>query len=163
MKSLLDSEFEQEFPSSLDASRAAAQELNQFWIDVGISAGLATQLELCVVEMVNNAFIHAYAQKEGLPVGVKCHFIEEAGRFSLCLDIEDIGSAMSQSELDRALSGEFIEADPDDESTWRTSGRGFLIVSSLMDHVLLDPHDNVNRFRMIKVLEESELTEALYS
>lgn len=155
--------FEQVYESSLDASRLAAEALNEYWAKIGVSPGLATQLELCIVEMVNNAYIHAYKEKEGQEVVVRCQIDRVNGQPSLSLEVLDQGEAMTDTELETALSNEFVEADPTDESTWSTSGRGFLIVSSLMDKVVLTQEQGRNRFVMTKTLEASELLDGALS
>lgn len=152
--------FEQAYHSSLETSRQVANELNHYWSDIGISPGLATQLELCVVEMVNNTYIHAYQEQEGKPVEVKCLLDNDAPTKTLLIDITDQGEPMTQSELEKALSNEFVEIDPSDESTWTTSGRGFLIVSALMDDIKLDVNEGKNSFKMTKELDESDLIES---
>ncbi|NLS12036.1 ATP-binding protein [Vibrio sp. SM6] len=157
MQPLFDVKFEKVFPSSLDASRFAADATNAFWSEIGLSAGLATQLELCIVEMVNNAYIHAYDEVENLPITVRCHFIQGTPLPELHLEIEDSGSAMTQAQLEAALANDFIEADPNDESTWTTSGRGFLIVSSLMDRIALGKENARNQFLMVKELSEDDI------
>ena len=72
MKKRLFTEFNKVYKSSLGTSRLVSQELNAYWLKMGIANELISQLELCVVEMVNNAFIHAYKKKLGLPVELKC-------------------------------------------------------------------------------------------
>ncbi|WP_114767037.1 ATP-binding protein [Vibrio rhodolitus] len=141
------------YSSSLDASREACSELNDFWQQAGIEEEFSSQVELCIVEMMNNAFLHAYQQQEGLPIELECEFYTKAPP-QLKLSISDRGSAMSQQELDSKLSNQFIEPDPEDESTWTTSGRGFIIVSSLMDSVELKKEGDKNTFVMVKVLVE---------
>ncbi|WP_114787569.1 ATP-binding protein [Vibrio tetraodonis] len=151
--------FEEVYESSLGLSRQAAESLNNYWLEAGISQGLATQLELCVVEMVNNAVIHAYKAQEGFKVVVKCQLV---GR-DLSIEVIDQGEAMSAKALASALSNDFLEADPNDENTWETSGRGFLIVSSLMDDVVMTSEAGHNKFILTKRLEESELIDGAFS
>jgi serine/threonine-protein kinase RsbW len=155
--------FRRVYTSSLDASRLAAEELNIYWLNLGVPSGLATQLELCVVEMVNNAFIHGYRNKEGQPVELCCYLERDGDCGVLSIRISDEGQTMSQEELDAALSNEFIEADPDDEQTWKTSGRGFLIVSSLMDRIELVREGEKNTFVMMKHLDRTSMQHVLLS
>ncbi|MFM2587007.1 ATP-binding protein [Vibrio sp. TBV020] len=155
--------FEQVYPSSLDASRQAAEALNEYWSKIGVSPGLATQLELCIVEMVNNAYIHAYKEVEGKDVTVRCQLTQESNKANLSLEVLDEGESMTSNDFQKAMSNDFLEADPSDESTWETSGRGFLIVSSLMDEVTLSSEQGINRFVLTKQLEESELMDTTLS
>ncbi|GAB2648470.1 ATP-binding protein [Vibrio panuliri] len=141
------------YPSSLDASRDACAELNKFWQLTGIEEAVSAQVELCIVEMMNNAFLHAYQQQEGLPIELVCELFTDSTPY-LTLSVSDCGSAMSQQELDSKLNNQFIEPDPDDDTTWTTSGRGFIIVSSLMDSVELKTEGDKNTFVMKKELSE---------
>lgn len=143
------------YPSSLEASRDACIELNQFWQQTGVDDEFFSQVELCIVEMMNNAFLHAYAEEEGRPIELLCE-IDGQVKPQLTLSISDHGSAMSQQELARKLSNDFIEPDPADDSTWTTSGRGFIIVSSLMDSVVLKTNGDKNTFVMKKELVGSD-------
>ncbi|ANU38079.1 ATP-binding protein [Vibrio scophthalmi] len=145
------------YSSSLDASREASEDLQHFCTRVGISNELAAQLELCVVEMVNNAFIHAYKEQEGQPIELQCEIRTDDSQSVLLMKISDFGSLMPQQELERKLANEFLEPDPEDETTWATSGRGFIIVSSLMDKVELTSEQTKNTFLMVKALEEQAL------
>jgi anti-sigma regulatory factor (Ser/Thr protein kinase) len=109
--------------------------------------------------MVNNTYIHAYSEQEGKPVKVKCNLNEDSETKTICIDIIDRGEPMTQTQLEKALSNEFVDMDPDDDSTWATSGRGFMIVSALMDDIKLRVEDGENCFMMTKELEESDLIE----
>ena len=155
--------FEQAYKSSLETSRQVALELHAYWAEVGISPDLASQLELCVVEMVNNTYIHAYSEQEGMPVRVKCLLESDSSSKKLCIDIIDQGEAMTESELEKALSNEFVDMDASDDSTWTTSGRGFLIVSALMDDIRLQVEGGYNCFMMTKELVESDLIDNVHS
>lgn len=142
------------YPSSLNASREACDELNGFWAMAGIDQEFSTQIELCIVEIMNNAFLHAYQEQEGLPIELVCEVFKDE-QPQLKLSISDRGSAMSQQELATKLSNEFIEPDPNDESTWTTSGRGFIIVSNLMDSVEMKQEGDKNTFVMVKELADN--------
>ncbi|EGU31957.1 putative anti-sigma F factor antagonist [Vibrio ichthyoenteri ATCC 700023] len=144
--------------SSLDASRDASEDLQHFCSLVGISNELAAQLELCVVEIVNNAFIHAYNEQEGQPIELQCEIQTDSSQSVLLMAVSDYGCVMSQQEFENKLATTFIEPDPEDDATWATSGRGFIIVSSLMDTVKLSTQHTKNTFLMVKALEEQALT-----
>ncbi|KII76645.1 ATP-binding protein [Vibrio renipiscarius] len=149
--------FNHTYLSSLEASRLASEDLQNFCTSAGIANEFAAQLELCVVEMVNNAFIHAYQEKEGLPIALQLEIEGDARYSTLKLSVSDYGSVMSQQELKKKLDKQFIEPDPEDDSTWLTSGRGFIIVSSLMDSVSLSSENTKNTFLMVKAIEEQFL------
>ncbi|MGF1754248.1 ATP-binding protein [Vibrio makurazakiensis] len=163
MTSQVLTEFSKEYSSSLDASRLASEDINQYWLDLGLSVGLVTQLELCVVEMVNNAFIHAYHYQEGKPIGLGCTFQLEGDAGTMTMKVYDYGEGMTEQALTKELSKEFVEADPEDESTWGVSGRGFLIVSSLMDTVKLISESPKNTFLLTKQLDQASMKQMLSS
>ncbi|WP_117236360.1 ATP-binding protein [Vibrio maerlii] len=144
--------FESTYPSSLDASREAGEALTDFLNTHHIDDITVTQVELCIVEMVNNAYEHAYQEQEGKPVTVSCVLSPRVDGHSLEIEIVDSGESLTQQELETALSKDFIEADPEDETTWETSGRGFTIVKTIMDSVQVNTEGNLNRFLMKKAL-----------
>lgn len=155
--------FNRVYLSSLDASRHAADALVLYWSEIGINRDVQGQLELCVVEMVNNAFLHAYQGIEGRPITVQCKMLESESASILTLVIEDEGQAMTQRQLIQAITSDFVEPDPEDESTWTTSGRGFIIVSNLMDEVTMDIEPEKNRFLMQKKLKPEEINNTTVS
>lgn len=144
--------FESTYPSSLDASREAGEQLTNFLSTHQIDDITVTQVELCIVEMVNNAYEHAYQEQEGKPVTVSCVISPLDEGHSLEIEILDSGQTLTPQELQEALSKDFIEADPEDETTWDTSGRGFTIVKAIMDSVQVNTEGNLNRFLMKKAL-----------
>ena len=145
-------EFNKVYESSLDVSRIAAEDLNSYWRLLGIDVDLTYQLELCMVEMVNNTFIHAYNKQLGFPIELKCGVIIEGDKKRLFIFISDQGEGMIKLDLEKKLASHFIEADPEIEATWATSGRGFLIVSSLMDKIELSVSEGINTFVMTKTI-----------
>ena len=151
--------FEEVYESSLGLSRQAAESLNNYWLEAGISQGLATQLELCVVEMVNNAVIHAYKEQEGFKVVVKCQLV---GR-DLSIEVIDQGGSYVCEGFGFSFVQRIFGSRSNDENTWETSGRGFLIVSSLMDDVVMTSEAGHNKFILTKRLEESELIDGAFS
>lgn len=153
MKQLETSTFNHVYLSSLDASRLASDDISNYWRQIGLAEEISQQVELCVVEMVNNAFIHAYDSQDGLPIELSCDLDEQ--KQQLHVRISDKGSVMTQSQFKQALANEFIEPDPSDDETWTTSGRGFVIVSCLMDRVELSTMDDKNTYLMVKQLELS--------
>ncbi|MCP4325171.1 MAG: ATP-binding protein [Alteromonadales bacterium] len=153
MNKTLFAEFNKVYESALEASRIVSKELNAYWLELGIDVDLISHLELCVVEIVNNTFIHAYQHQQGLPVEVRSELTVEGSEKLLTISISDHGEKMNPLEFEKNLVGEFIEADPEVESTWVNSGRGVLIVSSLMDKIELIADEDKNTFKMTKILK----------
>ena len=140
--------FSNTYKSTIDVSRVAAEDLKGFWHSRRLSDSDIGELELCVVELVNNAFEHAYAGQDGEPIEVTSRYNEN----KVIVDITHFGEGMSQDEFRGALEADFIEPDPDDPDTWTTSGRGFIILAALLDTVELTQDGEKNTFTLIKTI-----------
>ena len=102
-------------------------------------------LELCLVEVVNNAIEHAYGNQPGHTVEV----VVELEKTLLTITVSDWGSSIPQSNLeDKIPAG----VDSDSPETVLCSGRGLHIVRSLMDTVEYSSHQGRNDFSMAKNL-----------
>ena len=103
------------------------------------------RLELCLVEIVNNAIEHAYGNESGHPVEVSVCL----GKEQVVITVSDRGQEMPAEILgDR----EEPEMDPDRPETWLCSGRGLHIVNKLMDDVSYTSTDGKNSLVMVKSL-----------
>ncbi len=100
------------------------------------------RVELCVVEIVNNAIEHAYQKQKGHKVEVGVDLLQS----SLTLTVSDWGLQMDHNKLDVKI----LTTDPDDPSAWLGSGRGLPIVQSLMDQVEYKSEGEKNSFIMSK-------------
>ncbi|GAL06648.1 serine-protein kinase RsbW [Photobacterium aphoticum] len=121
--------------------------MQRFLNSQSVSNEMIEQVELCLVEVVNNAYEHAYQYSDELPIDFSCFFNSED---ELVIEVSDYGKAMSQEEFSRAVQGEFIEPDPDDPETWTTSGRGFIIVVQLTDGLEYNSVGDKNTFKILK-------------
>ena len=100
------------------------------------------RVELCVVEIVNNAIEHAYGHEKGHKVEVAAH-LDQSG---LTLTVSDWGKPMVKGKLESAS----LPVDLDDPALWLDSGRGLPIVQSLMDSVYYQRDGDKNSFVMLK-------------
>lgn len=100
------------------------------------------RVELCVVEIVNNAIEHAYGHEKGHKVEVAAHLAQSA----LTLTVSDWGKAMVKGKLESAS----MPVDLDDPALWLDSGRGLPIVQNLMDSVSYHRDGDKNSFVMLK-------------
>lgn len=139
--------FSKQYQSSSEVSRYIAEDMQQFLNSQSVSNEMIEQVELCLVEVVNNAYEHAYQYSDELPIDFSCFFNSED---ELVIEVSDYGKAMSQDEFSRAVQGEFIEPDPDDPETWTTSGRGFIIVVQLTDGLEYNSVGDKNTFKILK-------------
>ena len=99
------------------------------------------RVELCVVEIVNNAIEHAYGCEKGHKVEVDVNLLKS----SLSLTVSDWGKPMEENKLD----AKDFPVDVD-TTAWLCSGRGLPIVKSLMDKVEYQSVDDKNSFIMSK-------------
>lgn len=101
------------------------------------------RLELCLVEVVNNAIEHAYGNESGHRVSVQIDVKKE----SITITVKDQGKAMSPEVLEENKEPEL---DLDSPESWLCSGRGLHIVKNLMDSVSYHSEDDTNRLVMTK-------------
>lgn len=103
------------------------------------------RLELCLVEIVNNAIEHAYANEAGHPVEV-CVDLDKT---TMNIAVSDWGSAIPDDVMGNT---EEKELDIDNPESWLCSGRGLHIVNKLMDQVSYQSESGKNSFIMKKAL-----------
>ncbi|EAS43695.1 ATP-binding protein [Photobacterium profundum] len=140
-------EFKQQYKSSLEVSRNIANDVKAYWAGIGLGPDVIDQIELCLVEMVNNAYEHAYHSEDGCPIELTSYLNDKN---ELVTEISDYGQSMSKDEFTKAINNEFIEPDPDDPETWATSGRGFIIVVQLTDSLEYINLGDKNTFKLYK-------------
>ncbi|CAH0525747.1 ATP-binding protein [Vibrio hippocampi] len=138
--------FSRQYPSSIETSRVVAEDLKLFWRESDVSDTVVVELELCVVELVNNAYEHAYENRDGEPIEIFSQYHNGV----MIIDVANFGVEMPQCQFLSALEADFLEPEVDDPNTWSTSGRGFIILAALVDKVELNREQNKNVFRLIK-------------
>lgn len=139
--------FSKQYQSSSEVSRFIAADMQEYLCSNYVSQKIIDQVELCVVEVVNNAYEHAYQYSDELPIEFSCFFNSDN---ELVIEVSDYGKSMSQDEFNKAISSEFIEPDPEDPDTWTTSGRGFIIVVKLSDGLEYKRVGERNTFKLLK-------------
>ncbi len=103
------------------------------------------RLELCLVEIVNNAIEHAYENQAGNSVHVQLELDDAVIR----LIVSDYGKSIPQDSLQKDAESEL---NPEQSDTWLCSGRGLHIVNKLMDAVSYQRIGEKNSFIMEKRL-----------
>ncbi|MRI34186.1 ATP-binding protein [Endozoicomonas sp. OPT23] len=103
------------------------------------------RLELCLVEIVNNAIEHAYENQAGQKVQVELELDDSLIR----LTVSDHGKSIPQESLQPDAEP---EVDPEQSDSWLCSGRGLHIVNKLMDAVSYQRIGDRNSFIMEKKL-----------
>ncbi|MUK92740.1 ATP-binding protein [Aliivibrio fischeri] len=141
--------FSNTYLSSLEASRMVSNDIREYWGALNISEDIINEAELCLVEMVNNTYEHAYLNQEGSLIEVKSYLQTEN---ILLIEISDYGYALNTNGLAQQIPNDFITPEKDKPETWLTSGRGFLIVEQLMDSIIYENKDGKNTFYLSKRL-----------
>ena len=131
-----------EIDSELANTTLVAMAIRGLCAMTALSPVEVNRVELCVVEIVNNAIEHAYGNESGHKVEVVAHL----GQSDLTLTVSDWGVAMGQGKLESAS----LSVDLDDPALWLDSGRGLPIVQSLMDSVSYHRNGDKNSFVMLK-------------
>ncbi|USD38069.1 MULTISPECIES: ATP-binding protein [Ferrimonas] len=103
-------------------------------------------VELAVAEIGNNVVEHAYGNRPGGSLEIR--YRQWADGIEIVL--VDEGIAMPEAQRQRVTEPQLLELNPDDPSTWLTSGRGLGIVGQVMDSQSYSREDQRNYFRMTK-------------
>ncbi|WP_067585472.1 ATP-binding protein [Endozoicomonas ascidiicola] len=105
------------------------------------------RVELCIVEIVNNAIEHAYDSEKGHKVEVGVDLLQSKLQFT----VSDWGKSLDESKLDEK---EELDVDGDNPASWLCSGRGLSIVQNLMDQIDYQCEGDKNSFIMSKQIRE---------
>lgn len=138
--------FHKQYTSSLDASRHVADDIVPFWQQLRLDENIIAQMELCIVEIVNNVFEHAYANIEGPSFEICSHLDDK----QLTIEICDYGTAMPNQILEDLPTTDFVEPVANDSSTWLQSNRGLKIVQQLADSLEYTSNKKCNTFKLVK-------------
>ncbi|GAA4651661.1 hypothetical protein GCM10023116_39450 [Kistimonas scapharcae] len=112
----------------------------------GLTAEEVNRVELCVVEITNNAIEHAYSGVSGNTVEVMINL--DIGELEIV--VSDWGQAMESVQSGGVSDMQNLTAA--DPESWSCSGRGLNIVEQLMDDVSYISSDGKNSFYMSKKL-----------
>ena len=105
------------------------------------------EFELCVVEAVTNAIVHAYGNQTGHKIQIDITLTEK----NIILQIQDWGQTMDEKLI--TTSNNYQEPDPDDLESLTSSGRGLFLIQSVMDCVRYQGGTEGNRLIMEKRLQ----------
>ncbi|MGR5092737.1 ATP-binding protein [Vibrio maritimus] len=138
--------FEKTYTSSLDTARDIAADLTDYWSQCDVASSDIEDLKLCVVELANNVFEHAYQEQEGKAIDVQCRFSDQ----DLVVTVAHFGLPLDEHSLETMLSSELPSLDPNDPLSWATSGRGFYIMNALLDDVNVQEREGMTTFTLSK-------------
>jgi len=137
----------QTYQSFEAVSRIVADDVIQFANVHGIEQEAIDNIELCLVELVNNTFEHAYEMLDGKPIYISCSVNDIDG---FTFSVSDEGVSMSRSAFEAAVRADFITPDPEKPETWTTSGRGFIIIAELTDSFTYNNDSGRNNYTFAK-------------
>jgi sigma-B regulation protein RsbU (phosphoserine phosphatase) len=124
--------FQKSYQASLEVSRQASLELVEFLQQHSVSSHAMQALELCVVELINNAFIHAYQEQAGKTVELECEVIREE-KTKVELRVADYGNGIDDDTFKGHTSKQIEAPNLLDENSWLPSGRGIMLISQMTD------------------------------
>ena len=104
--------------------------------DLSCSKEDCGRMETCVVEAVNNCYLHAYRGARGKSIEVSIRVTDQEIRF----DVSDEGERMDVRKLETEGSAEGLAA----------GGRGLVIIRKWMDRVRYASRDGRNVLTMIR-------------
>lgn len=139
--------FHQQYSSCLEASRLVASDIVPFWRQLKVDVSIIEQMELCLVELVNNVFEHAYGNIDGAAFDITSYLGADN---LLTIEVSDYGSPMPAHILDHLPATDFIEPVADDPTTWLQSNRGLKIVLQLTDTIEYTSNKSRNTFKLLK-------------
>jgi serine/threonine-protein kinase RsbW len=119
--------------------------VNNFCSQIPLNSEEIYGIELCITEAVVNSIKHAYGSTPGNHVEVELTVYPDY----LEIKVRDKGQSMSPSQLEENR-GSLKEFKATDIATIPTSGRGLMIISSIMDDVSYCTENNCNSLIMTK-------------
>ena len=137
--------FHKQYSSCLEASRTVASDILPFWQSLGIDVVVIGQMELCLVEIVNNVFEHAYSNLEGAKFEITSYLSDTS---KLIIEVSDYGDSMPTHILKELPKMDFIEPIAADPNTWLQSRRGLKIIQQLSDKMEYNSNENRNTFKL---------------
>jgi len=140
---MTDPKFWMAIPADIQLVRLPAAALQGILRELDCDEGQAAMIELCLVEAVNNAIEHAYAQDVGGTIELQLDIAND----TLEIVVADSGRAMPAGSLDRARAE---LAEPSGDS--REGGYGLGIIVSVMSEVGYRTEGNINALTMAVTL-----------
>ncbi|HHX8438113.1 ATP-binding protein [Vibrio diabolicus] len=119
-------------------------------MDNQISLSTAQSLELCVVELMNNAYIHSYSEIEGKPIDVECRIRCDQMSDFIELRVSDYGASINEMTFNQHKNKQIEGPNLMDDDSWSASGRGLMLVAQLSDQFKLEKEIGKNTFVLVK-------------
>lgn len=149
-KRMSKSEFKRTYGSSLTHSRSASKDVVRFLMGHQIPLNAIQSLELCVVELMNNAYIHSYSEIEGQPIEVECRVGDDQVSGFVELRVSDCGAPINEKTFIQHKNKQIEAPNLMDDDSWSSSGRGLMLVAQLSDLFKLEKGFENNTFVVVK-------------
>jgi serine/threonine-protein kinase RsbW len=129
--------------SNLDNVPLVGTSINKLCSTLALNEVECCEIEICVVEAVNNAVIHAYGREKGHEVEVVFSIYHE----QIVIEIKDNGKSLK----DRTPPT--LDFDPRDRQNLPVGGMGLFIIHKVMNKVHYSTYKGVNTFTLTKVID----------
>ncbi|EDP60683.1 SpoIIE family protein phosphatase [Vibrio sp. AND4] len=139
------------YQASLETSRQGGRDLLEFLERHSVSHHVAQALELCVVELMNNAYIHAYREQKGNKVELECEV--STGKIAFVeLRVADYGLRIDDGVFQRYVEQQIEAPSLFDEVCWLPSGRGLMLIAHMSDSLSVGSQAGRNVFTVNRSL-----------
>ncbi|ABU73502.1 SpoIIE family protein phosphatase [Vibrio campbellii] len=145
--------FQKSYQASLEVSRQASLELVEFLQQHSVSSHAMQALELCVVELMNNAFIHAYQEQAGKTVELECEVLR-GEKTKVELRVADYGNGIDDDTFKGHISKQIEAPNLLDEDSWLPSGRGLILIAQMTNGFSVSHQGERNCFTVVISLDE---------
>ncbi|MCH2056213.1 MAG: SpoIIE family protein phosphatase [Thalassotalea sp.] len=145
--------FQKSYQASLEVSRQASLELVEFLQQHSVSSHAMQALELCVVELMNNAFIHAYQEQAGKTVELECEVLR-GEKTKVELRVADYGNGIDDDTFKGHIFKQIEAPNLLDEDSWLPSGRGLILIAQMTDVFSVSHQGERNCFTVVITLDE---------
>ncbi|MFZ3420777.1 SpoIIE family protein phosphatase [Vibrio harveyi] len=145
--------FQKSYQASLEVSRQASLELVEFLQQHSVSSHVAQTLELCVVELMNNAFIHAYQEQTGKTVELECE-LTQGEQHNIEVRVFDYGNRISDETFQSYISKQIETPNLFDEESWMPSGRGLMLIAQMTNAFSVSHQGERNCFTVVITPDE---------
>lgn len=140
--------FKRNYDGSFETSREASKEVIEFLSQQSISNQISQTVELCVVELMNNAFIHAY-QEQKRTIELVCEVCNENNP-RVELRVIDEGRTIDPETFQHYTSKQIEAPNLFDEDSWLPSGRGLMLIAQMTDAFTVSHKAGRNCFSVVK-------------
>ncbi|PNQ53928.1 response regulator, partial [Vibrio agarivorans] len=130
---------------SLENSRIASKDVAVFLNVQSIPSTIIQTIELCIVELMNNAFIHSYQEQEEKKIELVCEVFKDSEQ-KVLINVTNFGEPIEESLFLSYISKEIQAPNIFDETSWLPSGRGLMLITQMTDDFYFRTNSRGNTF-----------------